>query len=153
MAKDDTKPIARNRKAFHNFLIFDKWEAGIELRGTEVKSLRNAQVQMGDAYARIEEGQAYLIGLHISPYDKTAYGNHDPMRKRRLLLHHREIKRLATKVNERGFTLIPTSLYFRRGLAKVELALACGKKLYDKRQDLRKREHQRQIDRATSHRR
>ena len=153
MAKDDTKPIARNRKAFHNFLIFDKWEAGIELRGTEVKSLRNAQVQMGDAYARIEDGEAYLIGLHISPYDKTAYGNHDPMRKRRLLLHHREIKRLATKVNERGFTLIPTSLYFRRGLAKVELALACGKKLYDKRQDLRKREHQRQIDRATSHRR
>ncbi len=153
MPDDDIKPIALNRKAFHNFLIFDKWEAGIELKGTEVKSLRNGQVQMGDAYARIEESEMYLVGLHISPYAKTAYGNHDPMRKRRLLLHHREIKRLATKVNERGFTLVPTALYFKRGLAKVELALACGKKLYDKRQDLKKREHTRQIERATSHRR
>lgn len=153
MATDATKPIARNRKAFHNFMIFDKWEAGIELKGTEVKSLRNGQVQMGDSYARIEDGEAYLVGLHISPYDKTAYGNHDPARKRRLLLHRREIKRLATKVNERGFTLVPTALYFKRGLAKVEIALACGKKLYDKRQDLKKREHQRQIDRATSPRR
>ncbi len=150
MAKDDVKPIARNRKAYHNFLIFDKWEAGIELKGTEVKSLRNGQVQMGDSYARIEEGEAYLVGLHISPYDKTAYGNHDPMRKRRLLLHRREIKRLATKVHERGFTLVPTALYFKRGLAKVELALACGKKLYDKRQDIKTREAQRQIRRATS---
>ncbi|MBM4031585.1 MAG: SsrA-binding protein SmpB [Planctomycetes bacterium] len=153
MPQDDIKPIARNRKAFHNFLVFDKWEAGIELRGTEVKSLRNGQVQMGDSYARIEDGQAFLIGLHISPYAKTAYGNHDPLRKRRLLLHHREIRRLATKVNERGFTLIPISLYFKRGLAKVELALACGKKLHDKRQDIKKREHQRQIQRATSPRR
>jgi len=153
MPQDDIKPIARNRKAFHNFLVFDKWEAGIELRGTEVKSLRNGQVQMGDSYARIEDGQAFLIGLHISPYAKTAYGNHDPLRKRRLLLHHREIRRLATKVNERGFTLIPISLYFKRGLAKVELALACGKKLHDKRQDIKKREHQRQIQRATSSRR
>ena len=153
MPDDDIKPIARNRKAFHNFLIFDKWEAGIELKGTEVKSLRNGQVQMGDAYARIEDGEVHLVGLHISPYDKTAYGNHDPLRKRRLLLHHREIKRLTTKVKERGFTLVPTALYFKRGLAKVELALACGKKLYDKRQALKTREHKRQIERATSARR
>lgn len=153
MRAEETKPIARNRKALHNFLLFDKWEAGIELKGTEVKSLRNGQVQMGDAYARIEDGQAFLLGLHISPYDKTAFGNHEPMRKRRLLLHRREIRRLATKVNERGFTLIPVSLYFRRGLAKVELALACGKKLYDKRQDIKKREHQRQLARAASPRR
>jgi len=153
MAQDAIKPIARNRKAFHNFMIFDKWEAGIELKGTEVKSLRNGQVQMGDSYARIEDGEAYLIGLHISPYEKTAYGNHDPARKRRLLLHRREIKRLATKVNERGFTLVPTALYFKRGLAKVEIALACGKKLYDKREDIKKRDHQRQMDRAASPRR
>ncbi|HPD16796.1 MAG TPA: SsrA-binding protein SmpB, partial [Planctomycetota bacterium] len=106
-----------------------------------------------DSYARIEDGEAYLIGLHISPYEKTAYGNHDPARKRRLLLHRREIKRLATKVNERGFTLVPTALYFKRGLAKVEIALACGKKLYDKREDIKKRDHQRQMDRAASPRR
>jgi SsrA-binding protein len=153
MAKDDTKPIARNRKALHNFLILDKWEAGIELRGTEVKSLRNGTVQMADSYARIDEGECFLVGLHISPYDKAAYGNHEPTRKRRLLLHRREIRKLATKVNERGFTLVPISMYFKRGLAKVELALACGKKLYDKRQDIKKREHQRQMARATFRRR
>jgi len=153
MAKDEIKPIARNRKAFHNFLILDKWEAGIELRGTEVKSLRNGQVQMGDSYARIEDGEVFLVALHISPYAKTAYGNHDPLRKRKLLLHRREIRRLATKVHERGFTLVPTALYFRRGIAKVELALACGKRQYDKRQDIKKREHQRSMERATSHRR
>ncbi len=153
MRSDEIKPIARNRKALHNFQLFDKWEAGIELKGTEVKSLRNGQVQMGDSYARIEDGQVFLVGLHISPYNKTAYGNHDPLRKRRLLLHRREIRRLATKVNERGFTLIPISLYFKRGLAKVELALACGKKLYDKRQDIKKREAQRQMQRAASPRR
>jgi len=153
MANHPIKPIARNRKAFHNFQLFDKWEAGIELKGTEVKSLRDGKVQMGDAYARVEDGQVFLIGLHISPYTKTAYGNHDPLRKRRLLLHRREIKRLATKLNQRGYTLVPTSLYFRRGLAKVELALACGKKLYDKRQDIKKREHQRQMARALARRR
>ena len=92
MAKDGIKPISRNRKALHNFQILDKWEAGIELMGTEVKSLRNGQVQMADSYARVDAGEVFLVGLHISPYDKTAYGNHEPTRKRRLLLHRREIR-------------------------------------------------------------
>jgi len=153
MAKDGTKPIARNRKAFHNYQILDKWEAGIELKGTEVKSLRNGQVQMADSYARIDDGQLYLIGLHISPYDKTAYGNHEPTRKRKLLLHRREIRRLTSKTLERGLTLLPLSLYFRRGYAKVELGLARGKREYDKREDIKKRDHQRQMDRAAHRRR
>ena len=153
MATDAIKPIARNRKAFHNFEIFDKWEAGIELKGTEVKSLRNGHVQIGDAYARLDDGEIFLVGLHINPYEKTAYGNHDPMRKRKLLLHRREIHRLAAKINERGFTLVPVSLYFKRGIAKVELALAKGKHLFDKRDDLKKRDHKRQMERATSARR
>ncbi len=153
MAKDQVKPIARNRKAFHDYEILDKLEAGIELRGTEVKSLRNGKVQMADAYARVEDGQLYLVGLHISPYDKTAYGNHEPTRRRRLLVHRREIRRLAGKLNERGLTLVPLSLYFRRGWAKVELGLARGKRQYDKRQDIKRREHQRQIERAMARRR
>jgi SsrA-binding protein len=153
MASESIKPIARNKKAFHNYQILDKWEAGIELQGTEVKSLRNGQVQMADSYARIDDGEVFLIGLHISPYEKTAYGNHEPTRKRRLLLHRREIRRLATKVNERGLTLVPLGLYFKRGLAKVELGLVRGKRQYDKRQDIKRREHQRAIARATARRR
>ena len=153
MTTDAVKPIARNRKAFHNFEILDKWEAGIELRGTEVKSLRDSQVQMADSYARIEEDEIYLVGLHISPYDKTAYDNHEPTRKRKLLLHRREIKRLTVKVNERGLTLVPLSLYFKRGLAKVELGLVRGKRQHDKREDIKKRDHQRQMARATFRRR
>jgi len=153
MAKDSIKPTARNKKAFHNYQILDKWEAGIELKGTEVKSLRDGKVQMADSYARIEDGEVFLIGLHISPYDKTAYGNHEPTRKRKLLLHRREIRRLTGKVNERGLTLVPLSLYFRRGLAKVEVGLARGKRQYDKRQAIKTREHQRQMARATFGRR
>jgi SsrA-binding protein len=153
MPEDGTKLIARNKKAFHDYQILDKWEAGIALRGTEVKSLRNGKVQMGDAYARIEDGQTYLVGLHISPYDKAALDNHDPTRKRKLLLHGREIRRLATKVRERGFTLIPLRLYFRRGYAKVELGLATGKRQFDKRQKIKEREHKRRMDHAMRRRR
>ena len=153
MPDDTIKPITRNKRAFHNFQILDKWEAGIELRGTEVKSLRNGEVQMSDSYARIDNGEAYLIGLHISPYDKTAYDNHEPTRKRKLLLHRREIHRLTTKTTERGLTLIPLRLYFKRGLAKVEIGLARGKQQHDKRQDIKKRDHQRQMERATARRR
>jgi len=153
MAKDQVKPIARNRKAFHDYEILDKLEAGIELRGTEVKSLRNGKVQMADSYARVEDGELYLIGLHISPYEKTAHGNHDPTRKRKLLVHRREIRRLTGKLTQRGLTLIPLSIYFRRGWAKVQLGLARGKRQYDKRQDIKRREHQRQMQRAMSRRR
>ena len=153
MAKDATKPIARNKKAYHNYQILDKWEAGIALKGTEVKSLRAGKVQMADSYARLDDGEAFLVGLHISPYDKTAYGNHEPTRKRKLLLHRREIRRLAVQVSERGLTVLPLRLYFKRGLAKVELGLARGKRQHDKRQALKKRDHQRQIAQATRRRR
>jgi SsrA-binding protein len=153
MPDDAVKAIARNRKAWHNYTILDKWEAGIALRGTEVKSLRAAEVQMADSYARIEDGEIYLVGLNITPYEKTAYDNHEPTRKRKLLLHRREIHKLSTKVNERGLTLVPLSIYFRRGFAKVELALVSGKKQYDKRETIKKREHQRQIAQAAHRRR
>jgi len=153
MPQDHIKPIARNRKALHDYEILDKLEAGIELRGTEVKSLRNGKVQITDSYARVEDGELYLIGLHISPYEKTAHGNHDPTRKRKLLLHRREIRRLTGKLTQRGLTLIPLSIYFRRGWAKVQLGLARGKRQYDKRQDIKRREHQRQMQRAMSRRR
>ena len=153
MAEDAIKPVARNKKAYRDYAIFDKWEAGIVLVGTEVKSLRNGSVQMADAYARIDGGEIYLVGLHISPYDKSARDNHDPTRKRKLLLHRREIHRIRTKVTERGFTLLPLRIYFRRGLAKVEIGLARGKRQYDKRQDIKKRDHQRQMDRAAASRR
>ncbi|MFP4058480.1 MAG: SsrA-binding protein SmpB [Candidatus Brocadiia bacterium] len=147
------QPIARNKKAYHDYQILDKWEAGIALRGTEVKSLRDGKVQMGDSYARIEDGEAYLVGLHISPYGRAATEDHEPTRKRKLLLHRREIKRLGTKVNERGLTLVPLRLYFRRGIAKVELGLVRGKRQYDKRREIKKREHKRQMARAMSQKR
>lgn len=153
MPTDGTKLIARNKKAYHNYTILDKWEAGLALRGTEVKSLRTGQVQMADAYARIEDGEIILVGLHISPYDKAGHDNHDPTRKRKLLLHRREIKRLTAKVREKGLTLIPLRLYFRRGYAKCELGLVTGKKQYDKREDIKKREHKRRMAQALHRRR
>jgi len=153
MPDDGTKLIARNKKAYHNYTILDKWEAGLALRGTEVKSLRGAQVQMTDCYARIEGQEIFLIGLHISPYEKTAYDNHDPLRKRKLLLHRREIKRLTTKIHEKGLTLIPLCLYFKRGYAKVEIGLVSGKRQFDKREDIKKRETDRRLSQAVLRRR
>jgi SsrA-binding protein len=153
MPDDAIKPVARNSKAYHNYTILDKWEAGLALHGTEVKSLRNGQVQMADSYARIEDAEIYLVGLHISPYDKAARDNHEPTRKRKLLLHRREIHRLSGKVLERGLTLIPLRLYFKRGLAKVEIALVRGKRQFDKREDIKKREHKRRMSQAILRRR
>src|SRR5512134_2914451 len=127
------KVIATNRKAFHNFSILETCEAGLVLRGTEVKSLREAQVNFKDCYATIDNGEAWLIGCHITPYHHGSDANHDPERKRKLLLHRREIGRLLGKVAERGLTLVPLRLYFKGGRAKVELGLARGKKLHDKR--------------------
>src|SRR5262250_2744690 len=140
------KVIATNRKAFHNFTILESYEAGLVLRGTEVKSLREAQVNFKDCYAAIDDGEAWLIGCHISPYHHGSDANHDPDRKRKLLLHKREISRLLGKVAERGLTLIPLRLYFKEGRAKVELGLARGKKLHDKRATLREREVRREMD-------
>ena len=145
---EDTRPIAANRKAFHDFFIEDKFEAGIALVGTEVKSLREGRVNLRDAYAEIRGGEVYLVGVHISPYEQGNVWNHDPVRPRKLLLHGHEIVRLQQKINERGYTLVPTRLYFRGSRVKVELGLARGKKQYDKRADLARRDAERDIQRA-----
>ena len=143
------KIIATNRKAFHNFSILETYEAGLVLRGTEVKSLREAQVNFKDCYAAIDDGEAWLIGCHISPYHHGSDANHDPDRKRKLLLHKREISRLLGKVAERGLTLIPLRLYFKEGRAKVELGLARGKKPHDKRASIRERESRREMEKES----
>jgi len=137
------KVIATNRKAFHNFHILETYEAGIVLRGTEVKSLRESQVNFKDCYAAVDNSEAWLIGCYIAPYHHGTDANHDPERRRKLLLHRREIGRLLGKVAERGLTLIPLRLYFKDGRAKLELGLARGKKLYDKREAIRERDERR----------
>jgi len=139
------KNIATNRKAFHNFSILETYEAGLVLRGTEVKSLRESQVNFKDCYASIDNGEAWLIGCHIPPYHHGSDANHDPERRRKLLLHQREIGRLLGKVAERGLTLVPLRLYFKGGRAKVELGLARGKKLHDKRAAIRERDERREM--------
>jgi len=145
---DETRQIAANRKAFHDFFIEDKVEAGIALVGTEVKSLREGRVKLRDSYAEIRDGEVYLVGVHISPYEQGNVWNHDPLRPRKLLLHGHEIGRLQQKINERGYTLVPTRLYFRGSRVKVELGLARGKRLYDKRADLARRDAERDVQRA-----
>jgi len=140
--------VAQNRRAKRDYWIEETYEAGLALLGTEVKALREGRVSLEDGYAEIRNGEAFLVNVHISPY---AYGNqfnHDPLRPRKLLLRKREIKRLLGKVKERGFTLIPLSLYFVRGKAKVELALARGKKLYDKREELKRRALEKELKRG-----
>ena len=141
----DDKVIATNRKAFHNYTILETYEAGLVLRGTEVKSLRESQVNFKDCYASVDNDEAWLIGCHISPYHHGSDANHDPERRRKLLLHRREIGRLTGKVAERGLTLIPLRLYFKKGRAKVELGLARGKKLHDKRATIRERDERREM--------
>jgi SsrA-binding protein len=143
------KVIATNRKAFHNFSILETYEAGLVLRGTEVKSLREAQVNFKDCYATIDDSEAWLIGCHISPYHHGSDANHEPDRRRKLLLHRREIARLLGKVAERGLTLVPLRLYFKEGRAKVELGLARGKKLHDKRATIRERESRREMEKES----
>jgi SsrA-binding protein len=142
------KLIADNRRARHDYHLTDRVEAGIVLTGTEVKSLRDGRIQLAGAYADIRDGEAWLVGANISPYDQGTYANHDPERDRKLLLHAREIASLRGKVREKGFTLVPTRLYFKDGRVKVEIALARGKDVRDKRADISKRDAQRQIERA-----
>ena len=139
------KLISNNRKARHNFEILETYEAGIVLRGTEVKSLREGQVNFKDSYAKIDREEAWLHGCHIAPYHHGTDANHDPERSRKLLLHRREISRLLGKIAERGLTLVPLRLYFKSGRAKLELGLARGKKLHDKRATIREREAQREL--------
>ncbi len=139
--------VSRNRKARHDYAISDTFEAGVVLQGTEVKSLRAGRVSMGDAYARIKDGEVWLEHCHIDEYLQGNRYNHEPLRRRKLLLHRREIHRLGIKTNERGFTLVPLSIYFKRGRAKVELGLAKGKKTYDRREDIKQRDVKRQLAR------
>ena len=147
------KLIVDNRRARHDYHFLEKVEAGMVLTGTEVKSLRDGRASLQQAYADIRDGEAWLVGAHISVYDAGNIANHDPDRDRKLLLHRREVDSLAAKVGERGLTIVPTRLYFRNGRAKVELALARGKELRDKRRDLVKREAQRDMERALKSRR
>lgn len=141
------KIITTNRKARHDYFIVESMEAGIVLQGTEVKSLRLGQANLKDSYAAIRGGEVWLYHLHISPYDHGNIYNHDPVRPRKLLLHRREIKRLIGKVEERGMTLVPLRMYFKNGKAKVELGLARGKRQYDRRQDIARRDTERDVQR------
>jgi SsrA-binding protein len=144
----DRPAVAVNKKAYHNYELTDKFEAGLSLLGTEVKSLRAGQADLAGSYARVEDRQGWLIGANIARYEKATAAGHEPMRKRKLLLHKNELRRIQTKLDQRGFTLIPLQIYFNnRGLAKVELALARGKKKYDKRRKITEREQKRNIDR------
>jgi SsrA-binding protein len=147
------KLIVDNRRARHDYHFLEKVEAGLVLTGTEVKSLRDGRASLQQAYADIRDGEAWLVGAHISVYDQGNIANHDPDRDRKLLLHRREVDTLGGKVRERGLTLVPTRLYFRDGRAKVELALARGKEQRDKRRDLVTREAQRDMERALKSRR
>jgi SsrA-binding protein len=147
------KLIADNRRARHDYHLLERVEAGLVLQGTEVKSLREGRANLARAYADSRDGELWLVGLHISAYDKGTNANHDPERDRKLLLHRREIDRLGGRVRERGLTLVPTRLYFKDSRVKVELALARGKELHDKRRDLARREADRQIERALKARR
>jgi SsrA-binding protein len=147
------KLIVDNRRARHDYHFLEKVEAGLVLTGTEVKSLRDGRASLQQAYADIRDGEAWLVGAHISVYDQGNIANHDPDRDRKLLLHRREVDTLGGKVRERGLTLVPTRLYFRDGRAKVELALARGKEQRDKRRDLVTREAQRDMERALKTRR
>jgi SsrA-binding protein len=142
------KVVASNRRARHDYEVLDTFEAGIVLKGSEVKSLRAGQVQLKDAFASIERGELWLEHLHIAPYSHASVDAHDPERRRKLLLHRRQIDRLTGKINEQGLTLVPLQIYFTHGLAKVEIALAKGRRTYDKRKKLAEREHQREMDRG-----
>ena len=144
----DLHVVATNRRARHEYWIEETHEAGIALTGTEVKSLRAGHVILGDAFARIDRGEAWLLHLHINPYEQGNIQNHDPMRTRKLLLHKREIARLGARVQQRGYTLVPLRLYFRNGVAKVELGLARGRHTYDKRERIAERDAERRIARS-----
>jgi SsrA-binding protein len=147
VAQEHIKVIAENRKARHDYTIEDQIEAGLVLKGTEVKSLRQGRANLKDAYAKIKNGEVYVYQMHISPYPFAYYDNHDPLRVRKLLMHRHEIRQLYGKVNERGYALIPLRLYFRDGKIKLLLALAKGKHSYDKRDSIRRRDEQRDMDR------
>lgn len=142
------KIVSNNKKAYHDYFILETYEAGIELKGTEIKSVRKGSANLKDAYIRIIDHEAYVENMHIAPYEQGNRYNHEPRRTRKLLLHKKEIRKLEKKIKEDGLTIIPTKLYFNTSKAKLEIALARGKKLYDKREDQKQRDAKRDIDRA-----
>lgn len=141
------KVVAKNRKAGRDFFLLEHYEAGLVLKGSEIKSIRSGQISISEAYVRIDSNEAWLVDAHIAPYDQANIHNHEPRRTRKLLLHHKEIRKLWDNVRQKGVTVIPTKVYLKDGLAKVEIALAKGKKQYDKRQEIAKRDAQRDIER------
>ena len=152
-ARNGVKVVATNRRAFHDYFIDERIEAGLSLTGTEIKSIRAGRVNLRDAYANIDRGEAWLVGAHIAAYDHGNRYNHEPTRSRKLLLHREEINSLAGKVGRSGFTLIPLQMHLKGGRAKVELGLARGKRSFDKRESIARRDAQREIERAMSDRR
>lgn len=148
MPKGAGKVIGQNKKAYHDYFIEETYEAGIVLQGTEIKSIRNGRVNLKDSYARIINGEVFLMGMHISPYEQGNRYNHDPLRVRKLLLHNKEIAKLIGQTKEQGYALVPLKLYLKNGFAKVLIGLGKGKKNYDKREDLKKKEAKREIERA-----
>ena len=148
----NTKPVATNRKAFHNYHIGDSYEAGIVLTGSEIKSVRAGRVSLGDAYVKAENGELWLHNLHIARYEASSYTGHEPKRPRKLLLHKKEIKNLASQISEKGLAIVPIRLYIKGHVAKTEIALARGKKLYDKREAITRREVERELARVAKNR-
>ena len=146
MAKEPRKLIANNKKARHDYFIEETYEAGISLHGTEVKSLRMGKCSIKEAFVRVEKGEVYIYGMHISPYEKGNIFNRDPLRVKKLLLHKYEINKMMGQMQQKGYTLVPLNVYFKGSLVKVEMGLAKGKKLYDKRQDIAKRDQQREAE-------
>lgn len=147
MAKEQGKLIANNKKAYHDFFILDTYEAGIALHGTEVKSLRMGKCSIKESFIRIENGEVFIYGMHVSPYEKGNIFNKDPLRVKKLLLHKTEINKLLGKIKEKGMSVVPLKVYFKGSLVKVEIGLAKGKKLYDKRDDIAKKDQQREAQR------
>lgn len=142
------RDIATNKKAFHDYFIDERYETGISLLGTEVKALKEGKANLRDSFAKVEDNQVFIYNCHIAPYSHGNIANHDPLRKKRLLLHKEEIKRLIGKTEQKGFSLIPLRIYLKNGLLKLELSLAKGKKEYDKREDIKRKESKREIERA-----
>lgn len=149
---DGIKALATNRKAAHDYFLAERLEAGLVLQGSEIKSIRAGQVSLKEAYVRTDGRQAWLVNAHIAPYDAASHQNHEPMRERKLLLHRKEIARLFDHVRQRGNTIVPTRLYLKRGRAKIEIAVARGKRLHDKRQDMARRDAEREMHRALGRR-
>ena len=147
MGKESKKIIANNKKAFYDYFIEDKYEAGIELVGTEVKSLRMGKCSIKEAFVRIQKGEVFIYGMHISPYEKGNIFNRDPLRARKLLLHRYEIRKIEGQIAQKGYTLVPLNVYLKGSLMKVEIGLAKGKKQYDKRQDIAKKDQRREAER------